>query len=174
MGRYSFYYYSYISLTINEGFYVINLLDSRFDKAVLQIKEDEGFRGNPYDDTLGYPTVGYGTKLPLTKGEAVMLLRLRLSQMLDRLQDNRPILKHLPIEAQNIIANMCYQLGDAGVNKFNKFWKALEDWDFKTASLEMLYKDSSQAQWSLWHTQTPDRCERLAEEMYKIGEKYEE
>ena len=48
------------------------------DSAVPAIKEAEGFRGEPYDDTTGNPTIGYGTKLPLTEAEGELLLRYRL------------------------------------------------------------------------------------------------
>ena len=48
------------------------------DAAVPAIKEAEGFRGEPYDDTRGNPTIGYGTKLPLTEAEGELLLRYRL------------------------------------------------------------------------------------------------
>ncbi|MDR2905298.1 MAG: glycoside hydrolase family protein [Helicobacteraceae bacterium] len=35
-----------------------------------EIKQDEGWREAPYNDSLGLPTIGYGTLLPLTKQEA--------------------------------------------------------------------------------------------------------
>jgi len=50
---------------------------------------------------------------------------------------------------------MVFQLGKTGVSKFRKMWKALSEGNRKQASLEM--KDSR------WHSQTPVRCEALAE-----------
>ena len=43
---------------------------------------DEGFRGNPYKDSLGHLTIGIGTKLPLTETEAQWLLGERLTRLL--------------------------------------------------------------------------------------------
>ena len=63
--------------------------------------------------------------------------------------------KRLPQEIEHVIVEMVFQLGKTGVSKFRKMWKALSDGDRKQASLEM--KDSR------WHSQTPVRCEALAE-----------
>ena len=52
---------------------------------------------------------------------------------------------------------MCFQLGKRGVQKFVKMLLALEERDYKTASLEML--DSK------WHSQTPKRCKELSQLM---------
>ena len=50
------------------------------DKLLEHIKLEEGFRGEPYTDTEGYPTIGYGTKLPLTQKEADLLRLLNSSK----------------------------------------------------------------------------------------------
>ena len=57
------------------------------DAAVPAIMEAEGFRGEPYDDTTGNPTIGYGTKLPLTEAEGELLLRHRLAAELKCIAD---------------------------------------------------------------------------------------
>ena len=61
----------------------------------------------------------------------------------------------LPPHIEEVILEMVFQLGTTGVSKFKKFWKALRVKDWKKASEEM--KDSR------WHSQTPKRCESLAE-----------
>ena len=61
----------------------------------------------------------------------------------------------MPQVIEHVIVEMVFQLGKTGVSKFKKMWKALSDGDKKQASLEM--------QDSRWHSQTPVRCEALAE-----------
>jgi lysozyme len=63
--------------------------------------------------------------------------------------------KRLPQEIEHVIVEMVFQLGETGVSKFRKMWKALSDGDQKEAAAQM--KDSR------WHSQTPVRCEALAE-----------
>ena len=125
-----------------------------------EIAEAEGFRGNEYKDHLGYPTIGYGTKLPLTEEEAGILLQHRLRRMIKELTQHKPMIDSLPDKAQVIVINMAYQLGVPRLLKFKKMWQALEHGDFKEASKEM--KDS------LWNQQTPNRSNRLASIMSDI------
>ena len=61
----------------------------------------------------------------------------------------------LPQHVAEVVLEMVFQLGTTGVSKFKKFWKALRVKDYKTAAAEM--------QDSRWHSQTPKRCESLAE-----------
>ena len=49
---------------------------------------------------------------------------------------------------------MCFQLGKGGTKKFVKMLLALEERDYKSASLEML--DSK------WNKQTPKRCQEIS------------
>ena len=61
----------------------------------------------------------------------------------------------VPQHIGEVILEMVFQLGTTGVSKFLKFFKALRVKDYKTAAAEM--------QDSRWHSQTPKRCEHLAE-----------
>ncbi|PHR57298.1 MAG: glycoside hydrolase [Arcobacter sp.] len=133
---------------------------TNMDDLVIGIKEHEGFRGKVYEDHLGFPTVGYGTKMPLTKKEATVLLRLRLTEMVEELFMKRSIFRRLPVEAQNILAEMAYQMGVPNLMKFRKTWAFLEEHEFIEASIEML--DSQ------WHKQTPSRAKELSKRMKQI------
>ena len=64
------------------------------------------------------------------------------------------IYENLSQVRQDVIDDMCYQLGTSGVCKFRKMWKCLKLGQYEEASLEM--KDSN------WHKQTTNRCDRLA------------
>lgn len=127
------------------------------------IKEEEGFRGTPYKDHLGYPTIGYGTKLPLTEEEAELLLKHRLKKMQKEL--NRRVTElygevQLPAKVWEILYHMSYQLGVPGVMNFKKMLGAVVNGNYIEASREML--DSK------WALQTPNRAERLSTMMGNI------
>ena len=61
----------------------------------------------------------------------------------------------LPQHVGEVIVEMVFQLGTQGVRNFSKMWKNMRNSKWKEASDEM--KDSR------WHSQTPKRCESLAE-----------
>jgi lysozyme len=127
------------------------------------IKIEEGFRGDPYKDHLGYLTIGYGTKLPLTKEEAELLLKHRLEKMQKEL--NRRIEEvygkvSMPAKAWELLYHMAYQMGVSGVMNFKKMLGALVNRNYKLASQEALD--------SRWAMQTPERAMRIANEMAKI------
>ncbi|WP_168175718.1 glycoside hydrolase family protein [Nautilia sp. PV-1] len=124
------------------------------------IKKHEGFEGMPYNDSLGFPTIGYGTKLPITEEEAEILLEYRLKRMIRELIQKESFFEKLPEDAQKVIADMTYQLGVGGVLKFKKMWTALKKGDYKKAADEMLD--------SRWAKQTPNRAKELAEIMRSL------
>jgi lysozyme len=121
------------------------------------IQKNEGFRGNPYNDHLGNPTIGYGTLLPITEKEAELLLQHRLSLMTMELHANKPEVLKLPQDKQDILNEMAYQMGVPNLMRFEKMWKALEVGNYDKASFEMLN--------SKWAKQTSTRAFELAEKM---------
>ncbi len=125
-------------------------------QAIENIEREEGFRGTVYKDSLGFDTLGYGTKMPIIEEEAELILIYRFEIMQKELDEK---LKNRKIEtkAMDILYEMAYQLGVPRVLKFKNMLNALENGDFLEASKQML--DSA------WHRQTPERCERLAERM---------
>ena len=129
------------------------------DNLVISIKENEGFRAEVYQDTLGFDTVGFGTKMPISKKEATVLLRMRLNDKIEELARRKPLFTQLSHEAQEILAEMAYQLGVTGLLKFRKTWLYLEEGENESASVEMLD--------SLWAKQTPNRAKELSERLAK-------
>ena len=125
------------------------------DTLVNKIKESEGFVGTEYRDSLGIPTLGYGTKLPLSEDEAELILKARLNKKINELLDKKPIILRLPQEKQEVLFEMAYQLGTNGLLKFKRMWAALENFDYIEASTEML--DSK------WYIQTPGRAQKLSD-----------
>lgn len=121
---------------------------------VTSIKEHEGFRGLPYDDSLGIPTIGYGTKLPLSKAEADMLLRMRLHDFKEEIIKKFPWLKMKPSEIQEIVFEMAYQMGVPKLSKFVKTLAFIKAGEYQKASVEALD--------SVWARQTPKRAKDMS------------
>ena len=133
------------------------------DTALIgRLIDDEGFRGEPYKDTLGHLTVGYGTLFPLSREECRSLLSSRLKAKMSALsKESRRrysvTISTLPKETQRGLFNMAYQLGIGGLMKFKKMWQALARRDLATAHDEALD--------SRWARQTPQRAQRVARQL---------
>jgi lysozyme len=125
-------------------------------ELLASVVENEGFRSKPYQDTLGVWTIGHGLTF-ITVDEAIGIVKDRLNALQVRLHDSRPWLKDHPVEVLEILTEMAYQLGFAGLLKFSCMWKALEEKDYINAANEML--DSK------WAEQTPERATRMAKHM---------
>jgi lysozyme len=110
-----------------------------YSDLIRQLKKDEEFRAKPYKDILGYETIGYGTKLPLTEhektlvlnennlreSEACMLFIYRLEKAMRELNNKGSIIKTLSERRKEVICNMLYQLGVKGILNFKKMWRHL-------------------------------------------------
>lgn len=103
-----------------------------------RLKEEEGFRGDVYKDVLGWDTVGYGTKLPLTQEEAEWLLKGRLQNMYWEACRRWDWLEEAPEQVQEVIADMVYNMGVGGVAGFKKMLGCMECGDWKGAIEELL------------------------------------
>ena len=141
------------------------------DELKARIRDHEGCVDTVYLDTLGNATIGIGhlvqpherqrfkegIKISVDEIEDLFLIDLnRACAGAEQLiSENYRGDKRLPQVIEHVIVEMVFQLGKTGVSKFKKMWKALSDGDKKQASLEM--------QDSRWHSQTPVRCEALAE-----------
>ena len=139
------------------------------DALKARVQDHEGLRTSVYLDTLGKKTVGIGhlvqphemerfaegVEIPMDEIMEIFEMDLnRAAAGADMLiQEN--VGHDLPQHVGEVILEMVFQLGTTGVSKFKKFWKALRVKDWKKAAAEM--KDSR------WHSQTPKRCESLAE-----------
>lgn len=131
------------------------------NEGLQRLAQDEGFRGDPYEDHLGKPTIGYGTLLPLTEAEAALLLNHRLQEKLDELTAAAPWVEGLPQPVQDVLANMAYQLGVGGLMKFRNFLNALQMGNYASAKPHGLD--------SLWARQTPNRANRLMDQLATLA-----
>ena len=131
---------------------------------IADIKAHEGYSKKVYKDTLGYPTIGIGflvSSLELDEDVCDIILERRLKKNEAVLQRKMTYYSNLPIEVQNIIQNMYYQMGNRLFN-FVKTLHYIENGKWRAASLEMLQ--------SLWAKQTPNRAKELSERMAKVDE----
>ena len=128
-----------------------------------QLKKDEGLMLKPYRCSMGKLTIGYGYNLEngIPQEIADMLFdisynRAHKSAIRIMVDNNIPPYQEL----HNILLQMCFQLGEMGTRAFKKMIAAIQRGDYKQAAAEMLN--------SAWHKQTPERCERLANEMSQL------
>ena len=122
------------------------------------VKLSEGFRDKVYKCTEGFDTIGYGfavKDLVMDEDIAEMILRRKLDALIDRVNKRFPFVEEMPQAGQDVIYEMCYQLGVSGVSKFKKTLAYLENKEYRMAASEML--DSK------WHRQTPKRSQRLSD-----------
>lgn len=113
-----------------------------------------------YNDSLGYPTIGYGHLI--LKGESFSngLTEVEADRLLDKdigiARSGVASLKlNLPSDSRwnDFLVMMVFQLGLAGVKGFKRFLAALSNGNYATAILEV--KDSK------WYRQTPNRVESM-------------
>ena len=79
-----------------------------------QIKESEGFRPTVYKCTEGYDTIGYGFAIKdLVLGEDIcdMILERKIAELKLRIQQKFPFYEDMPEVVQDVIVEMCYQMG---------------------------------------------------------------
>ena len=126
-------------------------------KLIESVKLSEGFRDKVYKCTEGFDTIGYGfavKDLVLDEDISEMILERKLKSLIERVHKKFPFVEDLPEEAQEVVYEMCYQLGLAGFSKFKKTIQLLRLGNYKTCADEMLD--------SRWARQTPNRAKRLS------------
>jgi len=141
-----------------------------------QREQEEGRRHDLYRDSLGLWTIGVGHlvsgDMNLTEQEARDLLARRgtpapwSDEQIDAqleaddeanmlaVQRLFPFVVNLPERVQCGLYDMAFQLGPARCASFKRMWTCLQHGDYAGAQREALN--------SLWHQQTPGRCERVA------------
>jgi lysozyme len=132
-----------------------------YNNVLNELKKDEDFVAHPYNDSLGIPTIGYGTKLPIDEIEAELLLEKRFNDTLMEVKKNIYFFEDLSECAKEVILNMAYNLGVPRLLKFKRMLKALEVKDYRTAAKEMVD--------SLWYRQVGSRATRLVVKMSKCN-----
>ena len=137
------------------------------NKIYEQLKIDEGVVYKIYHDHLGYPTFGVGHLILPQDPEYTQSLETPVSEErvksafeadLDiAISECEALFKdkwdEYPGELQEVLVNMMFNLGRTRLSKFKKFIKAINESDWKTASIEMMD--------SRWADQVGPRAKRL-------------
>ena len=139
-----------------------------------QLKIDEGVKYEIYDDHLGYKTFGIGHLVKTTDEEygwpvGTPVSEKRVNSVFDRdvetyISETEKVfgnLQEMTGELQQVLVNMCFNMGAPRLSQFKKFIKAIHDEDWKTASVEMLD--------SRWSSQVGDRANRLSDRIKAIN-----
>ena len=128
-----------------------------------KIKKHEGYKSTVYQCTEGYDTIGYGfaiKDLELEKDICDIIAERKLEKLEKRIASRFGWFCSSPEEVQDVITEMCYQLGLSGFSKFKKTIYLLETEQYEEASIEMLD--------SLWAKQTRNRAMELSETLRNI------
>jgi len=138
-----------------------------------QLKIDEGCVYEIYNDHLGYPTFGIGHLVRESDPENGSPIGTEVSE--DRVNEAfdadieivlsdcnilYPDFGDLPEEAQQIIANMMFNLGRPRLSKFVGMKRGVDEKDWNSAADEMVD--------SRWYRQVGARAERLVNRMREI------
>ena len=133
------------------------MVDKLSDELREAVKLSEGYRARVYKDTLGIDTIGYGfaiKDLELDEDICDMILDKKLNKLIKDVDNKFSFMDDIAVEAQDVVYEMCYQLGINGFSKFKKTIAYLRDENYKMAAIEMLD--------SRWAKQTPNRAKRLS------------
>lgn len=131
------------------------------------IKAHEGFRDHIYKDSVGKATIGYGFLVsalspdelalnngkaePMNKEVAEKILNLKVSKLKKRVFQCLPWLADKPQNVQDVLTEMAYQLGLAGLLGFRHTLSCIEAGDYAQAAKNLRA--------SLLYRQTPKRVE---------------
>ena len=122
------------------------------EKLKEQIKRHEGEVLEVYADSLGYLTLGVGHLIQPNDPEHGQPAGTPVSQeVVDRyyeidfekhLEETKHVIGHdvfegLPGEIQEVLVNMCFNLGGTRLGKFKNMLNAVEDHDWERMAVEM-------------------------------------
>ena len=129
------------------------------------LQRDEGWRQWAYHDTSGVLTIGYGRNINasgpgISRDEALYLLDNDITRVCRQLDMHIVWWRSLDDARARALANMAFNLGIAGLQKFSMMLTALHAGDWNTAAAEALD--------SRWAQQVGDRAKRIAE-IFRTG-----
>ena len=138
------------------------------EKLREQLEIDEGCVYKIYNDHLGYPTFGIGhlvresdpenglpTGSPISESRVVEAFEQDVQTVLSDCAILYPDFDELPEEAQQVIANMMFNLGRPRLSAFKGMKAGVDSRDWNEAADQMVD--------SRWYRQVGARAERLVE-----------
>lgn len=128
-----------------------------------QLRRDEGEVLTAYTDSLGYLTLGVGRLIDKRKGggitqeESAYLLNNDIQRKTAAVIKALPWAEHLDPVRFAVLVNMAFQLGIEGLLGFKNTLAFIKSGEYHKASDNMKL--------SKWHSQTPERCDRLRKQI---------
>lgn len=128
-----------------------------------QLRRDEGEVLHVYQDTLGYWTIGVGRLVDKRKGggisrdEAGYMLNNDVNRVTEELSRRLPWFVDLNEARRGALVNMAFQMGVDGLLGFRNSLELIRTGRWDEAKRNLLL--------SRWAQQTPQRAERVAEQM---------
>jgi lysozyme len=101
----------------------------------------EGLRLLPYTDTAGKLTIGYGRNLTdngISTKEADAMLDIDIASHALDVSNAFPWLTHLDSVRQDVLVDLCFNMGIAGLKGFPRMLQALEYGAWERAAQELL------------------------------------
>ena len=139
-----------------------------------QLKIDEGVKYEIYHEHLGYKTYGighlvvpqdkeYGSPVgtPVSEERVNEIFDTDVETYISEAKKVFPDLDDKPEEVQQVVVNMCFNMGEPRLSQFKKFIKAINEEMWATASVEMLD--------SRWAKQVGVRATRLSDRIKAIN-----
>ena len=139
-----------------------------------QLEIDEGCVYEIYNDHLGYPTFGIGHLViesdpengqeigtPVSESRVIEAFEQDVQTVLSDCAILYPDFDELPEEAQQVIANMMFNMGRPRLSKFKGMKRGVDSRDWNAAADEMV--DSA------WYRQVTNRANRLVERMRALA-----
>lgn len=126
-------------------------------KLIDQLSIDEGRKPRMYLDTVGKWTIGVGRNLSdraLFEDEIDLMLKNDIKLIEKQLDDNLPWWRQMTEARQNVLANMAFNLGIAGLMGFVNTLTFMRSGRYDAAAAGMMN--------SKWAKQVGKRAERLA------------
>lgn len=146
---------------------------------VTHLSAEEGLRTAPYQDHLGWWTIGIGhlidrrkggalppwiKSFPITEDEAEQLLRDDIAEIQADLEAQISYFQGLSAVRQAVLLSMAFQMGVYGLLRFRQTLSSIKQRDFSLAAAQMLE--------SRWAKQTVGRAQRLAKAMRTDDKQY--
>ena len=139
-----------------------------------QLEIDEGVKYEIYLDHLGYPTFGIGHLIreddpehgwevgtEISESRVVEAFEQDVQTVLSDCAILYPDFDELPEEAQQVIANMMFNMGRPRLSKFKGMKRGVDARDWNAAADEMV--DSG------WYKQVTNRADRLVQRMRSLA-----
>ena len=139
-----------------------------------QLEVDEGCEYKIYNDHLGYATFGIGHLVtesdaehgqsvgtPVSADRVVEAFESDVQSVLSDCNILYPDFDDLPEEAQQVIANMMFNMGRTRLSKFKGMKRGVDSRDWNAAADEMV--DST------WYRQVTNRADRLVERVRALA-----